>query len=292
MAPLPPKKKPSIPTAKAPPTKTRPVKTFSLTPWTGKGQGEKIILYGGSGTGKTTLCSMLPNAVFIGLDDGGRKIRNPKTGEPITCVDGVETFYDLRDALAQDDLWRAGTSCVIDTLTVVENLAEQWMFDTIPHQDHGTRVSNIEGYGYGKGYTHLFETIRLLLQDLDRLIRKGVHVCLVCQNMAIKRANPEGADYLYDGPKLCHPNSEKTSVRLHVCEWADHVLRIGHTGVNLIGKATDRVQKAKGTLDRAIYAAPEPHFFAKSRTLTEPVISFESPADDSVWQFVFPEGDA
>jgi hypothetical protein len=34
---------------------------------------------------------------------------------------------------------------------------------------------------------------------------------------------------------------------------------------------------------------PEPHFFAKTRTLVDPVISFENPSDYSVWKLLFPE---
>jgi hypothetical protein len=31
----------------------------------------------------------------------------------------------------------------------------------------------------------------------------------------------------------------------------------------------------------------DPSYFAKTRTLTEPVISFETPADDSLWRLMF-----
>lgn len=279
-------KRPNVPPPRA---KQHVAKTFSVQPWTGEGQGEKIVLYGGSGSGKTTLASMLPGATFIGLDDGGRKIKNPLTGEPVRHVAGVETFEDVRDALHQLSLWASGSSCVVDTLTMLETWAEPWMFENILHEKGG-HVASLEGYGYGKGYTHLFETMRLVLQDLDALVRQGTNVCLICQNMAVKRANPGGLDFLEDGPKLSHPSSEKNSVRLHVCEWADQVFRLGYYGMMVEGGKDARLGKASGENHRAIYTMPEPHFFAKTRTLQDPVIAFEEPSDDSLWRLLFPEG--
>ncbi len=274
--------------APPPPKSARTPKTFTVAPWTGRGEGLKVVGYGKSGSGKTTLFSMMPEARFIGLDDGGRLLRNPRTGEPLNRVLGVETLNDYRDALAQDDLWPKGSSCVTDTVTVLENLAEPWMFANIKGPK-GVTVANLEGYGYGKGYTHLFDTMRMVLQDLDRLIRRGVNVGLVCQSMAIKQANAAGADFLYDGPKLSHPGTnEKTSVRLHVCEWADEVFKIDHLNVQI--EAEDKkIGKAIGDTTRAIFTQPEPHYFAKTRTLTEPVIAFNSPDDDSLWRYLFPE---
>jgi len=291
--PMPPRKPHSAkPAAPAPPkAEARKAKTFSVAPWTGSGQGEKVVGYGTSGSGKTTLFSMMPGAVFLGLDDGGRKIRDPRTGQPIQHVEGVETFEDVRDALHQTNLFPTGSSCVIDTLTILELWAEPYMFAHIPHEKAGIRVERLEDYGYGKGYTHLFDTMRLILQDLDGIIRRGVNVGLICQIMAIKKANPGGTDYLYEGPKLSHPTSEKEkhSVRLHVCEWADHVFKIDYHDIRIEAGRNEKLGKAKGETTRAVYVRPEPHFYAKSRTIQEPVISFAEASDDSLWTFLFSE---
>jgi len=297
---MPPRKAPPKPASAppmAPPSRGTQTsgKTFRVASWTGAGQGEKIVGYGPSGVGKTTLFSMLPNAIFLGLDDGGRKITHPRTGEPLRAVEGVETFADLRLALAQRDLFKAGDSLVIDTFTVAEQLAEPYMFETIPHEKGG-RVNSIEGYGYGKGYTHLFDTMKLVLQDCDALVRRGVNIGLICQSMAVRKANPAGVDYLYDGPKLSHPTSEKNSVRLLVCEWADHVLNINYDAQVQAGR-DDKLGKAVGEVKRYVYFRPQPHFFAKSRTLNLAddqghevgAVTFDSPQDHSIWTFMFGE---
>jgi len=274
---------PVAPVAPARAGKPKHVKqTFTLAPWTGENEGEKVIVYGRSGVGKTTLCALIPDARFIGLDDGGRKIVRAD-GSHVQHVTGVHTFQDVLDALTQDSLWPKGSSVVIDTLTLLEDLAEPYIFANIPHEKGGT-VSHLEGYGYGKGYVHLYETMRLVLVALDRLVARGVNVIGICQLASIKQANAGGLDYLYEGPKLCHPSSEKSSFRLCACEWADHVVRVGYLTMLVSGDKDARVGKAQGTTDRTLYVHPEPHFFAKSRSLTDPVISFENTSDDSLWQ--------
>ena len=135
--------------------------------------------------------------------------------------------------------------------------------------------------------------------DLDGLIRRGVNVTLLAQSCTIVKANPAGIDFLYDGPKLYHPSKDGKqtySIRLYACEWADHVVRIGYLDQQVSSdKAPDPkgrtsvVGKARGTTKRAIYAQPEPHFFAKTRTLTEAVISFEDAKDASLWGWLFPQ---
>jgi hypothetical protein len=45
--------------------------------------------------------------------------------------------------------------------------------------------------------------------------------------------------------------------------------------------------KVSGEATRAIYTANALSFFAKSRTIGEPVVSYEDPKDDSIWQIMF-----
>lgn len=288
----PPSNKPTLPPklAKPPTAAAHTPKTFSVKPWTDANEGEKIILYGNSGMGKTTLASMSPNPIFIGVDDGGRKIHNPKTGEPVNAIPGVETFRDMRDAINQADLFPEGSTLVIDTITKTEVLGEHYTFETVK-VDGGKTASGIEDYGFGKGYRFLTETMRLLLTDLDSLVRRGVNVILLAQQGQATVANLEGTDYLEDGPKL-YNSKNGTGVRSEFCEWADHVLRIGHSDINVV-KANTKATKGKvtGTTQRAIFTAKELHFAAKSRPIDgyniPAVISFDSQQDDSLWKYIF-----
>ncbi len=262
-----------------------PVKAFSVGPWKDEGEGERIIIYGESGMGKTTLAALAPKPVFIGIDEGGRKVKDPRTGEDLNKINGIETYDDVRSALQQPALFEGYETVVIDTLTLVENLAEPFMFRTIKHEKGGT-VKSLEGYGYGKGYKHLHDVMIPLAADCDRLVRAGKNVILICQSMNVNRANPGGEDFLEVGPKLSHPKKESNSVRLFFKEWADHVFRIDHLGVEV-----SKEGKAKGGINRAIFVRPEIHYVAKTRSEEKfegnTAISFESKTDDYVWELLF-----
>jgi len=286
--------KPGGRTAAAP----KPTRTFKVSPWTGEGEGEKIIAYGDTGIGKTTLMSMLPNPIFIGVDDGGRRIVNPKTDKPVDHVPGIDTFEDVRAAIHQPNLFPAGSSCVIDTLTRVEVLAERFVLDTIPKASKGkgavVLAKNLKDYGYNEGSSHVRDTFRMLLQDLDTLVRRGVNVGMICQEQAITVANPEGSDYLRACPRLHH--DKQYSTMLEVCEWADHILRVGYLRTMVDIEADRSVGKAQSDATRAIFVGGAQDFLAKSRTLGlfvdddgSPVscVSFANPADGTIWEYIF-----
>lgn len=299
IAPPPPKPRtPMAPKATAPQAPTHIRKTFTTAPWDGAGEGQKVIVYGASGKGKTSLAALAPAPVFIGLDDGGRMIRDPRTGEAIRRVPGIETFQDVRDALQQQGLFADAKSIVIDTGTILELLAIQHVIDTIPHEKAGVKISHIDDYGYGKGYNHLFDTMRLIFQDLDGQVRQGKNVIVLCQQCPVVVANAAGANYLQDGPKLYSPgpdSKQSFTIRGYACEWADHVVKIDYLTQNVIGGTRDKegkehAGKIVGSTQRAIFTMPaDPSYFAKTRTLTEPVIAFENASDDSLWQYLFPE---
>lgn len=269
-------KKPTMPPPAARPAPTV-AKNFSVESWDGN-DAEKILLYADTGMGKTSLSALAPKPVFLGLDDGGRKLRHPGTGKPLQRIPGLETFADVRAALQQVDLYNDYETIVIDTVTILQGWAEPYTFATVPGPK-GARMTNIEGYGYNKGYKHLYDTMNHILSDCDELVRRGKNVIMVAQSVPNRISNPGGEDFLRDGPRLY---AGKPSIEALYCEWADHILRIDYHNV-----LTSKEKKITGDTTRAIYAQPELHFRAKSRTLKTPVVSFESEADDSIWQFIF-----
>lgn len=266
--------------APAPPIARPSAKSFAAVPWVGAGEGEKIILYAPSGMGKTTLATMAPDPVFVGVDDGGRKITNPKTGQPVLHVPGVETFADVRAAL-QSSVFDDHETLVIDTVTMLQHWALPHMFATIPHEKGG-RVIHIEGYGYGKGYRHLFDLMHTIPVDCERLVRQSKNIILICQEAAISETNTAGENYMKSGPSLHH--SDKVSVRKDYIEWADHVFRITWEGATVDDR---KISPVKG---RVINVKPDATFEAKSRgpALADcEAVTFTRPDDDSLWQLLF-----
>lgn len=268
----------------------RAPKTFTIGTWTGQGQGKKILLYAGSGMGKTTLASMAPNPIYIGLDDGGREIRNPKTGEPLQAVQGVGTFEDVRDVLHNVDFPKDST-LVIDTVTELEVKAVEYMLREVK-TEKGTKAESIEGYGWGAGYDLLLDQMRYILSDLDAEVRKGVNVILLAQQSQGTVANLAGTDYLQDGPALETKPKARANVRAQVCAWVDNIFRIGYPDVTAVDKAGKDAKKGKaigGSTERFIYTEPKLYFVAKNRMNGKlpPVMPFATRDDDSIWQAVF-----
>ena len=290
--------KPAPPASRAPTTTrpsptsrpTAPKKDFTPVRWDSTGTGEKIIINGRSGRGKTSLAAMLPDAAFMGVDKGGKNIRHPETDDKLMMIPGVETFDDVRAALRAmiDTDFKF---IVVDTINMVETLATPWTLKHVP-MEKGAMAANLEAYGFGKGYRHLFDTMTLPLLDFDRLVEAGKHVVLLSQPADNKIANASGEDYLCHGLGLMH--SPRFSVANLYTEWADHIFKVDYQDIrvekeNKLGKG-----KATGSQSRAIYTDGAVHYIAKSRQLQNgeflpPVVSFKDRTDDSLWRFMFPE---
>lgn len=258
---------------------TAPSKVFRIGQFGDTVSGEKVLIYAESGMGKTTLASLAPDPVFIAIDDGSRKIKNHNTGEDLIYVPDVANYVDVRGALQQSGLFDNHKSVIVDTGTELQPWAVQFILDTYKLGGGGT-AHNLRSYGWGEGYAHLVDVMRFVLQDLDRLVAKGKHVVILCQNSAINKANPGGEDFIKDGPDLYH--DKRFSVRDSYIAWADHVVKIDY------GDTTVDKKKVYGTTMREVFVKPEPHFVAKSRTLPHDIerITFDDPADDSFWGYL------
>jgi len=264
-----------------PPVRTvQPPKKFSVVSCGNELNGKKIIIYADTGMGKSTLASLAPRPIFLPLDEGIEELKHPLTGEPLNKIDGVESFQDVRDVLGTLSLFSNGDTAVVDTATILQDLAEVHVVRNIP-TEKGAKVKNIMGYGYNKGYKHLYNTMKLVLQDCDGLIHHGKNVILIAQAAIHNIANPSGEDFLRAGPRLHKDKS--WDIEALYCEWADYIFRIDYQDVFV------KEKKVTGETTRCVATKPEVYFRAKSRTSLASVISFETTQDDSLWQFLFGE---
>jgi hypothetical protein len=237
-------------------------------------QGHRIVLYGPAGIGKTTLCSSLPDPAFFDLDDALAHLRHVEAN----MVEGIQNWSDLRGAL-QGDGWDGVGTIVIDSATKAEDLATDHMFSDFKNEG-GKTVTSIEGYGYGKGYVYLYETFMPLLSDLDRHVREGRNVVLVCHDCTCHVPNPDGQDWIRYEPRLQSPPSGKSSIRLRVREWANHLLFMSYD-VNVT-----KERKGQGSGTRTIYTSELPWLMAKSHSTTEPFPLNDDP--EEFWSTIIP----
>jgi hypothetical protein len=266
-----------------PPKKERikpPTKTFKVEKFQKNDSGEKVIIYGESGMGKTTLAALAPDPVFIAIDDGSRKIKDPNTGEDLNHIPGIETYSDIRSALQQSGLFDDYQTIVVDTGTELQTWAEKFVLENYKLPKGGT-AHDLRAYGWGEGYAHLLDVMRFILQDLDKLVKyQGKHAVILCQNSSINKANPGGEDFIKEGPALYH--DKRFSVRETYIAWADHVVKIDY------GETFVDNKKVRGDTTRQIFVKPETYFVAKSRTLPHDIerITFDDPTDDSFWSYL------
>jgi hypothetical protein len=259
--------------AKSPTDATHTTKQYTLNRGVARGS-HKVVIYGAGGIGKSELASLVAGVgfspVFIDIEEGSSFLDVARV-EPTP-----QTFQELLDAIraAQD----MGNVIVIDSFTKAEELAVAHTLLTVPHEK-GNFVTSIEGYGFGKGYIHVYETFLKLLQSLDTVVRGGRHVIATCHDCTANVPNPSGEDFIRYEPRLQSPASGKGSIRHRVKEWCDHLFFLGYdTYVNKDGKAS-------GSGSRTIYPAEMPTHWAKSRLLSEPIPYAKG--DVALWRQLF-----
>ena len=275
-------KKPKLPMP-MPAAPTAPSKTFGVKSYSDVKRGEKIVLYGDTGIGKSSLALLAPKPVFLDLDEGAFELHHPVTGNKVDYVPDVVDFSDVRAALQEVSLYDNHETVVVDNATILQDWAEPHVVATIK-TEKGATVANLVAYGYNKGYKHLYNEMKGPLADCDELIRRGKNVIIIAQAALRSVPNPSGEDFLRSGLRLHIDKS--WNIEALYCEWASHVLRIDY-----LGAFVSKTKKISGATTRAVFVQPELHFRAKSRSIHEPVISFADASDDSLWQFMFQGGE-
>jgi hypothetical protein len=234
---------------------------------------QRIVIYGPGGVGKSTLAALAPAPIFIDVEEGTREL-------DVARIRDVKTWSDLRACL-QSSALDGYRTVVIDTMTRAEELAVAHTLATVKHEK-GHAVTSLEGYGFGKGLQHVYDTFLHLMADLDSQIRRGRNVLLICHDCTADVPNPAGDDYIRFEPHLQAPKSGRASIRNRVVQWADHVLFIGYDVVGQDGKG-------KGGGTRTVWTYELPDHIAKSRTARE-ALPFESPQDGAIWDAILAQG--
>lgn len=252
----------------------KPAKDFAVS--TGRIAGpQRILIYGTGGIGKSSLAALAPKPVFLDIEGGTKDLDVARIGPDV-----IESFADLRAVMASDKLDEFAT-VVVDTATKAEELAVQHTLHHVRHEK-GHVVDRLEGYGFGKGQSHVFETFLLLLQEADRLVRRGKNVVLVAHDCISDVPNPVGDDFIRYEPHLQSPKSGKASIRNRVVQWADHVLFVGYDVITKEGKG-------QGGGTRTIWTVERPDHIAKVRGAKERDVPDSMPyehGDNTIWNLI------
>lgn len=206
--------------------------------------GQKTVIYGAEGIGKTTLAAHFPNPVFIDTEGSTRNFDVARFPTP--------TSWEMLKSEAQYAIEHpdeVGT-LVIDTADWAEKLCNQAVCKK-------AGKSGIEDFGYGKGYVYAAEEFGRLLDLLDRASMAGIHVVFTAHAQLRKVELPDDMGS-YDKWELkC---SKQLSPMLK--EWADLVLFCNYK--TFIVKSESGKGKAQGG-QRMMYAAHHTTYDAKNR---------------------------
>jgi len=215
----------------------------------------RIGVYGPGGIGKSTLAAYLPAPLFIDLEHGTRRMN-------VARIEDIRDFATLRGALASiaSNPPAGVKSIVIDSLSVVEEMVKDHVVAT-RKTEKGLAVDGIEGFGFGKGWNHVYDEQLAFFADLDRLVdRHGLNVCCIAHECTSFAPNPYGEDFLRYEPHLYNGDKrERSSTRKFFRNWVDELLFIGYDVHVQDGKG-------QGAGTRTVYTSELPTHMAKSRT--------------------------
>lgn len=206
----------------------------------------KTVVYGPEGIGKSTFAARFPRPLFIDTEGSTRHMDVERTENPASWAMLLDQVKCVRDDPA------LCSTLVIDTA----DWAEQLCMNSICAEK---KLSGIEDMGYGKGYVYLAEEFGRLLNLLEEVVGRGVHVVLTAHAMMRKFEQPDelGA---YDRWEL---KLQKKTAPL-VKEWSDLLLFANYKTLSVATDNTGKKFKAQGG-KRVVYTSHHPCWDAKNR---------------------------
>jgi len=211
----------------------------------------KVVIYGPEGIGKTTFASRFPSPLFIDTEGSTTRLDVARTEPPSSLAMLTATLTEIRDRPPQ-----GFRTLVLDTIDWAERLCIRQVCEK-------NGKSGIEDFGYGKGYSYVYEEMGRILTLLDEIADRGMHVVLTAHAAVRKFEQPDemGA---YDRWELKLINSPRCNSCAMVKEWADMVLFANYKTYAVAVDKDGRKNKARGG-ERVMYTTHNPCWDAKNR---------------------------
>lgn len=202
----------------------------------------KVIVYGLSGVGKSTLASTFDKPIFFDLENGLRFMPGVAKVRATTYEDFVNKMTMFMRSEKKYD------TVVIDSV--------DWLMSMLAEDVSGSGGKTFqEGYknanktlgdangGYGKGYEALANQTKVLLHLFDKIVDNGYTVVLIAHAVKKDIMDADGISIEQVAPKI-----DKRNMDLFV-EWADHILYLKDVnGARSLQLSPDGVSLAKNRL--------------------------------------------
>lgn len=202
----------------------------------------KIVIYGLEGVGKSTLAGKAPNPLFIDLEGGSNHLDTDRT-TPKNWAEAVKT--------AEAAATSSYSTIVLDTA----DWAERMCNDHVCARD---KKSNIEDYGYGKGYGIAALEYVKLLGALDKCRDNGKTVIMLAHSQIKKFERPDESGS-YDRFELKCSKMVSPIVK----EWCDALLFADYK--TIVQESATGKAKGIGGKERVLRCSHSAAWDAKNR---------------------------
>ena len=220
----------------------------------------KVAVYGPEGIGKSTFASMFPDPLFIDTEGSTARMDVARTETPTSLAMLMQFLTEIRDNPP------GCKTLVIDTI----DWAERLCITAVCAKNSKT---GIEDFGYGKGYSYVYEEMGRILNLLNDIWERGIHIILTA-HAAIRKFEQPDEMGAYDRWELKLINSTKCNSCAMVKEWADMVLFANYKTFTVAADKDGKKMKARGG-ERVMYTAHNPCWDAKNRFNLAPELPFD-----------------
>ncbi len=210
----------------------------------------KVVVYGPEGIGKSTFAAQAPGSLFIDTEGSTARMNVQRLPAPTSFTMIQE---EIRYVISNPTVCQ---TLVLDTADWAERLCR----DGVCAKND---KSGLEDFGYGKGYSYVFEDFGRMLNLLDQVIDRGIHV-IVTAHAAMRKFEQPDETGSYDRWELKLINAQKCSVANMLKEWADMVLFANYETYVIKGKNEMEKNKVTGG-KRVMHTTHHPCWDAKNR---------------------------
>lgn len=208
----------------------------------------KVVIYGPEGIGKSTFAAKAPGPLFIDTEGSTARlnVRRLPTPTSFTMIQEEIRYVISNPTVCQ--------TLVLDTADWAERLCRDGVCSK-------NSKSGLEDFGYGKGYTYVYEDFGRMLNLLDQVIDRGINV-IVTAHAAMRKFEQPDESGAYDRWELKLINAQKCSIANMLKEWADMVLFANYE--TFVIKNEDKKNKVSGG-KRVMHTTHHPCWDAKNR---------------------------
>ena len=210
----------------------------------------KVVVYGPEGIGKSTFAAQAPNPLFIDTEGSTARMNVRRLPAPTSFTMIQE---EIRYVISNPSVCQ---TLVLDTADWAERLCRDGVCAK-------NSKAGLEDFGYGKGYSYVFEDFGRMLNLLDQVTDRGINV-IITAHAAMRKFEQPDESGAYDRWELKLINAQKCSIANTLKEWADMVLFANYETYVIKGKNEMEKNKVTGG-KRVMHTTHHPCWDAKNR---------------------------